>query len=113
MRPHLLKHGAIPWVGVAFGAIHVPIQRLQVVMIHRIPNVEGHPAAEKAGIQKEGWRGLDAPTCSMSSLWEWVRDAWSNGNRPVDKILKIAICVWLVNLAVHLLLICKVLINLL
>ena len=31
MRPHLLKHGAIPWVGVAFGAIHVPIQRLQVV----------------------------------------------------------------------------------
>ena len=31
-------------------------------------NVKGHPAAEKAGIQKEGGRGLDEPTCCASSL---------------------------------------------
>ena len=36
-------------------------------------NVKGHPAAEKAGIQKEGGRGLDEPTCCASSFWHEVR----------------------------------------
>lgn len=72
-----------------------------------------HPPISDSEFKEEAEGGLDDAACSMSSLWGWVRNAWVNGNRPVDKVLKIAILVWLVNLAVHFLILCKVLINLL
>ena len=54
--------------------------------------------------------GLDVTACSASSLWCWVKYSWS-GDRTVDKILKIAIMVWIVNLLMHVALLIKVICN--
>jgi len=56
--------------------------------------------------------GLHDADCSISSFVEYVRKAWRTDTKAA-KYLKIAIWVWLVNLGVHLVILCKALINLL
>ena len=71
---------------------------------------QAHPRRKQSPNQSKTLPPLDGASCSASSLWCWVKYSWS-GDRTVDKILKIAIMVWIVNLLMHVALLIKVICN--